>query len=151
MVGCTSSPVLRIRLHDHGVTLIGGETTFIDETVEVGSDTVILPHCVITGATTIGTGCQIGPHAVLHNATIGDRVQLRSSTVTDSSIAEAATVGPYAHIRGNSHVGARTHDDHCQPIPFRQQDRGKLASGENGHQDLKQDHRRGKDPARINQ
>jgi bifunctional UDP-N-acetylglucosamine pyrophosphorylase/glucosamine-1-phosphate N-acetyltransferase len=99
----------RTRLMKAGVTLIAPETIVIDETVEIGPDTTILPFSVITGATTIGGKCQIGPHAVLHNATIADGVELRSSTVTDSSVGPGTWVGPYAHLRGNTRVGPNVH------------------------------------------
>ncbi len=100
---------VREQLHKDGVTIVGGDTVFIDETVEIGADSVIMPFSVITGSTVIGTACQIGPHAILHNATIADRAAVRSSTVSDSSIGEGSDVGPYAHIRGNSHVGPDVH------------------------------------------
>ena len=100
---------MRERVQNAGVTLIGAETIFLDETVAIGEDTTILPHSVITGATTIGRDCVIGPGAVLHNATIGDGAEVRSSTIHDSRVESNATVGPYAHIRGNSNIGARAH------------------------------------------
>ncbi len=100
---------VREGLMEKGVTLIGAETIFIDDTVDIAPDTTILPHSVITGRTVIGSGCQIGPHAVLHDAVIGDRVELRSSTVTGSSVGEGTRVGPYAHLRGNTRVGPNVH------------------------------------------
>jgi bifunctional UDP-N-acetylglucosamine pyrophosphorylase/glucosamine-1-phosphate N-acetyltransferase len=100
---------VRQRLLTSGVTLIGPDTIFIDDTVEIASDTTILPFSVITGRTVIGSGCQIGPHAVLHDAVIADRVELRSSTVTGSSVREGTRVGPYAHLRGNTRVGPNVH------------------------------------------
>ncbi len=100
---------VRDRLQREGVTIIGGETVFVDETVEVGRDTVIQPFSVITGSTRIGARCQIGPHAILHNATIASGAVVRSSTVTDSAIGEGSDVGPYAHIRGHTEVGPDVH------------------------------------------
>ena len=100
---------VRERLQRQGVTIIGAETVFIDETVEIGRDSVIQPFSVLTGATRIGTGCQIGPHAVLQNATIADGAAVCSSTVSDSTIGEGSDVGPYAHIRGQTEVGPDVH------------------------------------------
>lgn len=100
---------VRDRLLDSGVAIIGGETVVIDETVTVGGDTTLLPGCVITGSTVIGTDCRIGPNAILHNARIGDGVRVINSTVTDSELVDQSDVGPYAHIRGGSSVGPGVH------------------------------------------
>lgn len=88
------------------VTMIGQETIFIDETVEIGRDTIIHPFSCITGKTTIGKNCVIGPHAVIHNGTIGEGARIVSSTVTDSSVGPGTTIGPYAHLRDHAAVGA---------------------------------------------
>jgi bifunctional UDP-N-acetylglucosamine pyrophosphorylase/glucosamine-1-phosphate N-acetyltransferase len=100
---------VRRSLQRAGVTIIGAESVFIDETVRIGRDTIVHPFSVLTGDTVIGEGCEIGPSAVLHNARIGDRVHVRSSTITDSSVDHDATVGPYAHLRGNTRIGAYAH------------------------------------------
>jgi bifunctional UDP-N-acetylglucosamine pyrophosphorylase/glucosamine-1-phosphate N-acetyltransferase len=100
---------VRQRLLKSGVTLIGADTIFIDDTVEIAPDTTILPFSVITGRSVIGSGCQIGPHAVLHDALIANHVELRSSTVTGSSVGEGTRVGPYAHLRGNTRIGSNVH------------------------------------------
>lgn len=92
-----------------GVTIIGPETVFIDEGVVIGKDTTIAPHSILTGNTTIGSGCAVGPSAVLHNATMGDHVTIEQSTVRDSSIGDKSHVGPYAHLRGGCEIGAHVH------------------------------------------
>jgi bifunctional UDP-N-acetylglucosamine pyrophosphorylase/glucosamine-1-phosphate N-acetyltransferase len=99
----------RSRLLDAGVTIIGGESVFVDETVAVGQDTLLMPFTVITGKTRIGSGCTIGPSAVLHDATIADRVTIRSSTITDSSIGPDSDIGPYAHVRNGCRIGSEVH------------------------------------------
>ena len=99
----------RERLMRAGVTMRLPETIVIDEDVRVGADSVILPHSQLLGVTTVGEGCLLGPAAVLHNARIGNRVIVRSSTVTDSQVADDSDVGPYAHLRGGSEIGPRSH------------------------------------------
>lgn len=99
----------RERLMLAGVSMIGAETIFIDEQVEIGSDTLILPGTVITGATTIGHGCRIGPHAVIHEATIGNNVTIQSSTIENSTMRDGSDAGPYARIRGGSVIGEGVH------------------------------------------
>ncbi len=100
---------VRERWQRRGVTIIGGESVFIDETVQIEPDSVIHPFSVLTGATRIGAHCQVGPHAILHNATLHDRAVVRSSTVSDSTIGEGSDVGPYAHVRGGAEIGPDVH------------------------------------------
>jgi bifunctional UDP-N-acetylglucosamine pyrophosphorylase/glucosamine-1-phosphate N-acetyltransferase len=92
-----------------GVTMRLPETIVVDEGVCVGPDTVILPHSELLGATTVGSGCVIGPAAAIRDSLIGDRVVVRSSTVEDSRIADDADVGPYSHLRSGSEIGPRVH------------------------------------------
>jgi bifunctional UDP-N-acetylglucosamine pyrophosphorylase/glucosamine-1-phosphate N-acetyltransferase len=98
---------VRERLLDSGVTLIGPETIFIDEDVDVGRDTVILPHSIISGSCRIGARCEIGPSANLRDVIFGDDVHVQSSTVRESTVGNRVLIGPYAHLRG----GCMIHDD----------------------------------------
>jgi bifunctional UDP-N-acetylglucosamine pyrophosphorylase/glucosamine-1-phosphate N-acetyltransferase len=99
----------RLRLMEAGVTFVGADTTFVDEDVEIGADTVVLPHSILRGRTTIGVGCEIGPAAVLTDARIGDEARVVQSTITDSEIGDGSDVGPYAHLRKGCRVGAGVH------------------------------------------
>jgi bifunctional UDP-N-acetylglucosamine pyrophosphorylase/glucosamine-1-phosphate N-acetyltransferase len=99
----------RKRLLSAGVTMRLPETIVIEEDVRVGADTVILPNSQLSGATVVGSGCVIGPSAVIVNSKLGDRVIVRSSTVENSAIADDADVGPYSHVRAGSEIGPRSH------------------------------------------
>lgn len=105
--------VLRARVRDrhtaNGVTIVGRETVFIDDDVEVGPDTVIMPFTVLTGRTKIGAHCSVGPHAVLHNAVLEDSVTVQSSTISGSAVGRHSEVGPYAHLRGGTSIGEHVH------------------------------------------
>ncbi|MDZ7838961.1 MAG: hypothetical protein U5N58_14060 [Actinomycetota bacterium] len=46
---------------EQGVSIKDPENTYIQDTVEIEKDTTIEPYCFITGITTIGAGCRIGP------------------------------------------------------------------------------------------
>ena len=85
------------------------ETIAIDEDVQIGADTVLLPYSQLSGATVVGSACVIGPAAVIVNSRLGDRVIVRSSTVENSAIADDADVGPYSHVRAGSEIGPRSH------------------------------------------
>jgi bifunctional UDP-N-acetylglucosamine pyrophosphorylase/glucosamine-1-phosphate N-acetyltransferase len=71
-----------------------------------------LPGTHLRGKTKIGSSCTIGPNAFLENATIGDRVTAFYSVIRESVVAADVTIGPFAHLRLDSHVeeGARIGD-----------------------------------------
>ena len=92
-----------------GVTMILPETISIDDDVEIGQDTTILPYTVIERASKIGARCRIGPHAVLSGARIGNDVVIRGSTIVDSAMAAGSDAGPFAHIRGRASIGPSVH------------------------------------------
>ena len=99
----------KARLMEAGVTFIGPETTFVDEDVEIGADTIVHPHSILRGRTTIGANCVIGPAAVLTDARVGDGAMVSQSTINQSEIGDRSDVGPYAHLRKGCRVGARVH------------------------------------------
>lgn len=57
---------------DAGVTILDPETTFIDTTVEIGTDTVIYPFTHLEKHTRIGENCRIGPFVYLSGAYVPD-------------------------------------------------------------------------------
>lgn len=100
---------IRQRLMLGGVTLIGPETIFVDEGVSVGPDTILHPFSNLHGTTTIGTDCQIGPHATIVDSQLSDNVVVRASTIEESRVAVGTDIGPYAHLRGGSEIGPHVH------------------------------------------
>jgi bifunctional UDP-N-acetylglucosamine pyrophosphorylase/glucosamine-1-phosphate N-acetyltransferase len=92
---------LRQRLLAGGVLLVSPETIIIDCEVEVGSESVVLPGCVLLGRTRIGARCQIGPHAIIEASDVGD----------DSVIEAAHLVGvrlpPRSHVASFTRLRAR--------------------------------------------
>jgi bifunctional UDP-N-acetylglucosamine pyrophosphorylase/glucosamine-1-phosphate N-acetyltransferase len=103
--------LLRSRILDRllagGVTLLDPETTYVDDTVSVGPDSMIYPGVVLEGATTIGEECVIGLGSYIVGSRIGDRVTLRPYCVlADSVVEDDAALGPFCHLRPLSRVGA---------------------------------------------
>ena len=90
-----------------GVTVVDPATTYIDDTVTIGPDTVIYPNVVIDVASEIGSDCVVGAGCQIRASKIGDRVQLKPyCVVTESTVDEQAVMGPFCHLRPKSHVGA---------------------------------------------
>jgi len=100
---------IRRALMDSGVTLVDPATTYVDAGVTVAPDTTIHPGSHLIGATRVGTGCRIGPNAVLRDAVIGDRCEIGGSTIEGSTLAEGVTVGPYCHVRPGSFLDRDVH------------------------------------------
>jgi bifunctional UDP-N-acetylglucosamine pyrophosphorylase/glucosamine-1-phosphate N-acetyltransferase len=93
-----------------GVTVLDPSTTYVDSDVTVGPDTVLHPNVYLEGQTRIGGACDIQAGSRLVNATVGDRVTVRNyCIITDSVIASDAVLGPFAHLRPGSDVGAEAH------------------------------------------
>jgi len=100
---------VRERLMRDGVTLMDPPTIYIDARVQVAADTVILPGTHLIGSTSIGSGCRIGPNAILRDMTIGDGCEIGGSTLEGSTLAAGVTVGPYCHVRPGSTLEREVH------------------------------------------
>lgn len=93
------------RLMGEGVTLIDPSATYIDDTVQIGPDTVIYPGVILEGATMIGAGCVIHSHCRIQSSQLGEQVTvLDGSVILGSEIADGCTIGPYAHLRPQSRL-----------------------------------------------
>ena len=92
-----------------GVTIIDPPATYLEPELEIGNDTVIYPNTTISRLSRIGRACTIGPNARLSNARLGDRVTLRESVVIDSETGNDVTIGPFAHLRGETVLADRVH------------------------------------------
>ncbi|EFI84920.1 Bifunctional protein GlmU [Listeria grayi] len=90
----------------NGVTLINPENTYIDVDVEIGQDTVIESGVTIKGNTVIGDDCTITSGSDIQDSVIGSGVLIRSSAVIESKVADEVQIGPYAHLRPESEIGA---------------------------------------------
>jgi bifunctional UDP-N-acetylglucosamine pyrophosphorylase/glucosamine-1-phosphate N-acetyltransferase len=103
--------VMRQRKHEElmaaGVTLVDPATTYVDPDVEVGPDTILHPGVHLEGTTRVGSTCQIHAGSRLVNADVGDRVTvLNHCVITDTRIGDGCSVGPFAHLRPESVLGA---------------------------------------------
>ncbi len=93
-----------------GVTILDPATTYIDDTVTIGADTVIYPHVIIDVASEIGSECVIGAGCHIRAMRIGDRVQLKPYCVMSESVIEdEAILGPFCHLRPKAHIGPQAH------------------------------------------
>jgi bifunctional UDP-N-acetylglucosamine pyrophosphorylase/glucosamine-1-phosphate N-acetyltransferase len=94
------------RLVSQGVRVIDPESVYVGPNVKVGSGTVLLPGTILRGSTTVGQHCELGPNTMIRDCTIGDRVSVNASQLNESVVESDTTVGPFAYIRPNCHVGS---------------------------------------------
>ncbi|MGH8933367.1 MAG: bifunctional UDP-N-acetylglucosamine diphosphorylase/glucosamine-1-phosphate N-acetyltransferase GlmU [Egibacteraceae bacterium] len=102
--------LLRARLLDRlmraGVTVVDPATTYVGADVRIGVDTVLLPGTHLEGATTIGSGAQVGPDTRLVDTTVGDGAILTYSVVIGSWVGQGVNVGPFASLRPGTRLEA---------------------------------------------
>ena len=85
------------------------EPAFIDVTVELGPDTTVYPNTFLRGRTLIGKKCQIGPGSIIDNSVIADGCRVLLSVIEEAVLDEDVDIGPYSHIRAESHVEKNVH------------------------------------------
>jgi len=82
-----------------GVTIVDPNSTFIEQGVKIGQDSIIYPFTIIEKDTKIGSSCIIGPYSHLIDADIGNEVRVWASIIENSVIKEGVNIGPYTHLR----------------------------------------------------
>ena len=93
-----------------GVTIQLPDTVLVDPEVIAGEDTVIEPAVHLLGKTKIGARCTIRTGSVLTDATLGDDVIVEPHCViANSRLDQRVTVGPFARLRGDTHLKAGAH------------------------------------------
>jgi bifunctional UDP-N-acetylglucosamine pyrophosphorylase/glucosamine-1-phosphate N-acetyltransferase len=97
------------RLMLAGVTIVDPATTYIEDGVSVGAETVIHPNTVICGRTHIGRACQIGPNTIVSDSTVGDRCRVVASVVEGAVLEDDVSVGPFSHLRSGSYLASGVH------------------------------------------
>lgn len=97
------------RLIDAGVVIIDPMTTYLEPGVKVGAATVIYPNTTISGDSTIGKRCRIGPNAIIADSRIGDECTILASLIEGAFLDAGVDIGPFSHVRPNSHLEQDVH------------------------------------------
>jgi bifunctional UDP-N-acetylglucosamine pyrophosphorylase/glucosamine-1-phosphate N-acetyltransferase len=99
---------IRARHAHNGVTVRGAAR--IDDTVEIGRDSVVEDGACLRGATRVGARTVIDTGCVVTDSVIGDGALLKPYTVISSSrVGDGAQLGPFAHLRPDSEIEADVH------------------------------------------
>jgi len=96
-----------------GTTIVDPATTWIEPDVELEPDSTIHPFTELRGKTRVGTGAEIGPHAVAVDAEIGPGVLIGPFAYLrpGSVVGEGAKIGTFVELK-NTRVGERTKVPH---------------------------------------
>jgi bifunctional UDP-N-acetylglucosamine pyrophosphorylase/glucosamine-1-phosphate N-acetyltransferase len=90
-----------------GVTLEDPATTYVDAGVSVGPDSVIHPGVHLLGRTRVGARAVIHAGVRIVDSDLADDVRvLDHCVIVGARIANGASVGPFAHLRPESDLGA---------------------------------------------
>ncbi len=108
----------------NGVTLRDPQQTYIEDSVVIGSDTVIEAGAVLCGNTVIGEGCHIMGCTRMTNAVIGDNCIIMHSMFADCTVGNDVHIGPFANLRPDTVVG-----DGCRIGDFMELKNAKIGTG----------------------
>lgn len=91
-----------------GVTIVSPETTFIDKSVVIGQDTVILPFCVIKKNVRIGKQCEVGPFTHLREGSVlQDGAEVGNFTELKNTVLGSHSKAKHLSYLGDGIVGER--------------------------------------------
>jgi bifunctional UDP-N-acetylglucosamine pyrophosphorylase/glucosamine-1-phosphate N-acetyltransferase len=100
-----------VRAHQlNGVTVLHPPTTFIEEGVEIGPDTVIGPNVSLHGECVIGSKVTLGQGSVLTHSTVGDGSEVKPYSVLEEAVVGLAChVGPFSRLRPGTQLDQGVH------------------------------------------
>jgi bifunctional UDP-N-acetylglucosamine pyrophosphorylase/glucosamine-1-phosphate N-acetyltransferase len=103
--------ILRLRkleaLMRSGVTVADPASTWVEHSVRVGRDTVLLPQTFLEGQTRVGPSCRLGPMVRVRHSTLGKGVLVKDGCVIeDARIGPSCRIGPFAHLRPGTVLAA---------------------------------------------
>lgn len=94
------------QLMDDGVTILDPLSTYVEQDVAVGKDTVLYPNVFLEKKTVIGSGCVVYPNVRITASTLEDNITvLDSCLISESSIQSGSQVGPFAHLKNHTKIG----------------------------------------------
>ncbi len=85
-------------LVEHGVKIPCKDGIIIGKWVKVDSGTTILPGTILSGDTSIGKECIIGPNSQVIDCFVGDNAVINASYCKNSNIPDNKNIGPFASM-----------------------------------------------------
>lgn len=104
-----ASEILRKRINEmhmaNGVIIMDPNTTYIEDTVEIGADALIYPNNILEGKTVIEGGAILLQNNRIADSYVAEGATVQSSVLTEAKVGANTTVGPFAYLRPKSVVG----------------------------------------------
>lgn len=98
------------QLMDNGVMIVDPDTCYVEESVEIGSGSVLYPNVFIRGKTQIGRFSVVESNCFISDCKIEDSVQIRAGSFFEQAeISQKAVLGPYARLRPETFIGEEAH------------------------------------------
>jgi bifunctional UDP-N-acetylglucosamine pyrophosphorylase/glucosamine-1-phosphate N-acetyltransferase len=108
-----ATEVLRRRILEahmlNGVTIVEPGSTYIEDTVEIGPDTVVWPGSFLHGATCVGRHSTIGPNCQVTACRIGDYCRVFYSVLEEARMDDHSEIGPFGRLRRGAHLAEGAH------------------------------------------
>jgi bifunctional UDP-N-acetylglucosamine pyrophosphorylase/glucosamine-1-phosphate N-acetyltransferase len=99
---------LRDRINERwmrrGVTMWDPERTYVDASVQLEPDVVLLPGVVLQGDCRVGAGAEVGPDCHLVDTVVGRGAMVTKSTAVRAHIGDHARVGPFVSLDPGAEV-----------------------------------------------
>ncbi|HEY9076022.1 MAG TPA: bifunctional UDP-N-acetylglucosamine diphosphorylase/glucosamine-1-phosphate N-acetyltransferase GlmU [Anaerolineaceae bacterium] len=92
-----------------GVTFLDPEHVYIEASVQIGRDTVIMPNTYLRGNTVIGEGCMIGPNTIITDTQIGNYCEVLASVLDGAVLEDDVDIGPFARLRKGAYLCKGVH------------------------------------------
>lgn len=101
---------LRDRINERwmrrGVTMWDPEQTYVDASVQLEPDVVLLPGVLLQGECVVAAGAEIGPDCHLVDTTVGEGATVTKTTAVRATVGEQARVGPFVRLGAGAVVAA---------------------------------------------
>ncbi len=91
-----------------GVSMVDPECTYLDATVQLGTDVTLFPGTILQGGTVIGDGCEIGPDVHLDRCQVGENTRMAKTTAALATVGDNCVVGPFAALEPGAHIADGT-------------------------------------------
>ncbi|MBP2622626.1 bifunctional UDP-N-acetylglucosamine diphosphorylase/glucosamine-1-phosphate N-acetyltransferase GlmU [Streptococcus oricebi] len=109
----TAEEIMRRRINKehmvNGVSFQDPASTYIDIDVEIAPEVRLEANVTLKGKSKIGRASHLTNGTYIVDSILGEHTVITNSMIEESEVADAVTIGPYAHIRPGSHLAQAVH------------------------------------------